>query len=476
MTGECKESIAQCPYNEKTRKSFTVDCKSNGDTSYTRCPDGICRPHGACECVPWSGCQFLKFECPSGKCEDILGHCAKWGRCELDTPFHCGGGKCEKSPAFCPDRISAASFAKKSLHYTGKASIASDDVGKLIFRSYTDNDIAMQIFIGHKIFEPATISPFYTVTKPSRRLNVRNRARALQSKPAEPSRSIFDKPEDDGGNSKPYEALEKYYTKQKFSGDCYLDISYVGMSQLESIKNIFPRAEVLLLQAYYREKFDAESMPLHMSVYSTPVSITTRGRLDDNDVFGAPMKVKFMLNYLHMISRYIPIVVGNKKKGYIEYFSNTMCLASVDYVEKKFRCINRIPYDVTKNKADGLHSKHKQMSVTYEVTRPGTYVVIMKPKRGLADKNMKEVEMLSNPGSSFIYPILIVLFMTILIAFFYCLALQEHIKVTSIESQLLNFKLNQIKGTLPDYNGQCLTEKLESNVRFLDNPIFGLES
>jgi hypothetical protein len=93
--------------------------------------DGICRPLGACDCVPMSGCPYLQFECPNGLCTNTIGHCAKFGRCETKAPFTCGGGTCVPDPMQCPESISAASFPEKIWHYKGSSSFPASSEEKL---------------------------------------------------------------------------------------------------------------------------------------------------------------------------------------------------------------------------------------------------------------------------------------------------------------------------------------------------------
>merc|ERR1712194_548036 len=216
--------------------SFSPSCDPIGDTKFERCFDGKCRPLGACKCVEYSGCPFLQFECPNGLCTNTIGHCGKYGRCYMEKPFTCGGGSCVRSPNMCPDRISAASFPEKVWHYKGKASITSDDAGKLSMKTYINGEVSVQLHASTRVFDPPVISPYYNIKKaPAMRLR---RVRALQAKaPAEKKPevtnpdSVFN-PEDAEGNATSYNKLSKNYTLQLFNGSCTLKAKYVGVNSL----------------------------------------------------------------------------------------------------------------------------------------------------------------------------------------------------------------------------------------------------
>ena len=64
--------------------------------------------------------------------------------------------------------------------------------------------------------------------------------------------------------------------------------------------------------------------------------------------------------------------------------------------------------------------------------------------------------------------------MVLLVSFFYCLGLYDHIRTTNLEARLLHYKLKQIDGCLPDFPGQTPEQKLNANVRYFNNPAFGM--
>jgi len=486
-TGECVENIGKCPWNVNNKMSFSPSCDPIGDTQFERCFDGKCRPLGACNCVQYSGCPFLQFECPNGLCTNTMGHCGKYGRCFMEKPFTCGGGSCVRSPEMCPDRISAASFPDKVWHYKGQASITSDDAGKLSMRTYINSEISVQLHASTRVFDPPTISPYWTIKSDVPHPKLR-RVRALQSKPGkkeeeikvENSDSVFN-PEETEGNAGPYNHLSKNYDLQLFDGSCTLNAKYVGVNTLKNIKNKFEREDIILLTAYYREKFEKDSMPPHLSLYSAPVTIGTTGRLDDNADFGEPLQATFHMNYMHMINRYLPDVTQDETAAYVKYFQMTLCLAMVDWENKEWKCINRIPSEVKQTQQNGKNAeRHKRLTAMYEVPRPGTYAIIMKPKSGLSRSAYQKTadvddKQLLVKSKSFIMPVTIVLAMVLLVAFFYCLGLYDHIRATNLEARLLNYKLSQIDGCLPDFPGQTPEEKLNANVRYFKNPAFGLD-
>merc|ERR1711972_735715 len=111
--------------------------------------------------------------------------------------------------------------------------------------------------------------------------------------------------------------------------------------------------------------------------------------MGDNAYFGAPLRATFALDYLHMMEKYLPNTTTEMREAYKKYFQLSMCLAEIDYDKKEFRCINRNPVDVRKNRADGSLAKYKQLFATYEIPRPGNFAVIMHPVLGFGSKGNK---------------------------------------------------------------------------------------
>jgi hypothetical protein len=150
-------------------------------------------------------------------------------------------------------------------------------------KTYINGEVSVQLHASTRVFDPPAISPYYTIKKTAPAIRLR-RVRALQAKqPADKKPevtnpdSVFN-PEDSEGNSAPYNKVSKNYTIQLFDGSCTLSAKYVGVHSLRKIKNTFTREDIVLLTAYYREKFEKNTMPPHLSLYSAPVTISTNGR------------------------------------------------------------------------------------------------------------------------------------------------------------------------------------------------------
>jgi len=272
----------------------------------------------------------------------------------------------------------------------------------------------------------------------------------------------------------------KQYKLAKYDGKCTMKAQYIGINSLRDIKNKFAKEDILLLTAYYREKFEKDAMPLHLTIFSAPVKISTEGRFDDNADFGHPLRAIFHLNYIHMIARFLPDVTQDETAAYIKYFKQQICLAYIDYDEKEFKCINRLPLEVKKTaQSGGRGLTNKRLTVMYKVPRPGTYVVILKPIKGLAKQAFAKHEIMTNSllrfkANSFIAPVAVILVIAMIVSIFWCIGLNENIKATELENQILTYKLKQIDGVLPDFPEQTPMEKLNSYVRFFKNPAWAL--
>jgi hypothetical protein len=151
-------------------ESFSTSCETINGEEFERCRDGYCRPKGSCKCVQVSGCQFGKHQCPDGRCVYSLNLCAGYGKCGVMKPWYCGGGFCEAYHTECADRISHASFLRKTLQYAGinddgtlDTTLNKNQIYTISFKNYFNGKMSGVSRTTQEIFSPSEIGPYYNI-------------------------------------------------------------------------------------------------------------------------------------------------------------------------------------------------------------------------------------------------------------------------------------------------------------------------
>jgi hypothetical protein len=83
----------------------------------------------------------------------------------VKNPWYCGGGLCEEYHSNCADRISHASFPKKTIAYEGILlnPFRLRSIDKSVLKNTINSKGSAIIRFNFNIFYPNEISPFYTI-------------------------------------------------------------------------------------------------------------------------------------------------------------------------------------------------------------------------------------------------------------------------------------------------------------------------
>jgi hypothetical protein len=83
-----------------------------------------------------------------------------------------------------------------------------------------------------------------------------------------------------------------------FNNLAYLEIVPVAKSKIDTAVNQFNESFTIPIDV--KIQITNLTIPHHLTVRSTVLKISTRGRLDDNEPFGKPMNVRFFYNKLRL--------------------------------------------------------------------------------------------------------------------------------------------------------------------------------
>lgn len=220
-------------------------------------------------------------------------------------------------------------------------------------------------------------------------------------------------------------------------------------------------------------------------LYSAPIKISTKGRLDDNEYFNLPPTVEFLLNSELVLdaaqyeARKVDPTLNEK------YFKSVYCLALVDGL--KWRCMNRNIVEINES-GDAKSLTDRKVSVSYLIPFPGTFAVIIKPRvdyllelRMTTQTTAVAADMTLVPGVAVIgavtdsmneYIGMIYLSIAMIVcAMFFASNLRETEKLSKQKVQIMRYKKDLAITTDVDYCGQSVIEKLQENIRYVDNPM-----
>jgi hypothetical protein len=170
----------------------------------------------------------------------------------------------------------------------------------------------------------------------------------------------------------PYQTLNKQdqtYTPTILTVAATLTLETIASSEIGHIRNEFNKTHFAQLQEYFRllpNHIDGKHYeyicPPGVTVRSSVLKISTQGRPDDNEMFGNPLKITFKTDQLRKLD-----IVASKPQM-------QLCLGRIDYENKKWGCVSR-----TGGPAGDKINTLKSRTMDYEVDRPGTYAVILRP-------------------------------------------------------------------------------------------------
>jgi hypothetical protein len=512
VTGECVKHIAFCPI-DKNRRPFAPECPDDAFTKFKRCPDGFCRPAGACECVQWSGCPFNRYQCPDGTCMETFSQCGTMGFCEENQPWSCGGFECVENPPECPNRYSDGSFTNKSYKYEPsnalQQSITDSDFTSITMKNILNFRTSLIVKFIDDTFYGYYMGPWWSKTTPAPKRILANisqkKNRHLQSvapvTPPVTPEVTPDATDNDHKNSVDFKTFKMIknegkskwdiertlYTKEALKGPVEIYFDSVGTSALKAVKNKMSEIDIWYMSQILNIALPKGYLPLVNTLYSVPVKIYTKGRLDDNEWFNSPVWSIFTLNSELVVDPSMKSERRSDDKKNIFYYKNVYCLAFVNNGE--WTCVNRNMTEINVSTKAKL-PRDRRTTLGYYIPFPGTFAVIFKPapnflmqmrmKNGALNEEMgllpggEEVSGLTDSMNEYIGLIYISIGV-IICALFFSSQLLETVKKSRVEANTLRYKKDLAIRTEPDYCGQGVIQKLQENVRYYDNPMLIIE-
>lgn len=199
----------------------------------------------------YSGCNVTTpYRCGDDKCVAYEHECARLV-CPLNSPYQCPNLECVQSPRLCQDTFAARPFKDLKVEYVindnTTANVGLELDGYELTRVPGKLDTLMfNIRTSFQMFFPSKGSPYFDATQNQTKTTV----------------GIIIEP------------LSKSYA--------------------ESIQNKLNPLKASVSEQHFNIK--NHSIPPHFTVRSSILNITTYGRADDNEYFGAPVTMTIMYN------------------------------------------------------------------------------------------------------------------------------------------------------------------------------------
>lgn len=142
----------------------------------------------------------------------------------------------------------------------------------------------------------------------------------------------------------------------------YISFEAVGFRDVKDAKNVLTDNMIPSVEKFYRTK--AKNLPYYLTVRSSIVQVSSKGRFDNNEYFGEPIRI--LLNYNEIIALDLKLNITTLR--------NYICLGQL--VNEQWECASRVIKQLLKRE----NSPSKQPMIEYELPGPGTFAVIFKPK------------------------------------------------------------------------------------------------
>lgn len=220
------------------------------------CADGYCRREGTK--LSYSNCNLTApIRCGDGRCVQYEYQCSSLA-CPFDRPYMCPDMNCVPFLKNCTSTMAYRPFKSISLAYNLGNSMSK--IGVDVDGIQIINSTQKLLFVLKSTFE------------------------------------VFSPPKD----SPHYKQLQM--TGKQFNGNCSLKIEPVARDEVYKVNNSIESNRTVSFDDSY--PFTDLNVKHYFTVRSPVINITTSGRKDDNEYFGAPLKVKFF---------YDPIKISTKK-------------------------------------------------------------------------------------------------------------------------------------------------------------------
>lgn len=152
----------------------------------------------------------------------------------------------------------------------------------------------------------------------------------------------------------------------------------IGFRDIKEAKNEISDDLVPLVEKFY--KTDSKNLPYYLTVRSSIVQVSSKGRFDNSEYFGDSIKILFNYNEISTID-------FNLNKTTLKDY---MCLGQL--IGENWDCASRNVTNIL-NRED---SPSRFPMIEYELPGPGTFAVIFKPRPVRINKKSKIFFILEN--------------------------------------------------------------------------------
>jgi hypothetical protein len=149
----------------------------------------------------------------------------------------------------------------------------------------------------------------------------------------------------------------------------------VGIRTVKDAKNEFDETMENVIQKFY--KTSGKSLSYDMTIRSSIVEISSKGRFDNNEYFLKPPKIYFNYNEISSQGKILEK----------EALKDLICLGQL--IDNKWFCASRVIKDLFKNATTSIS---KKPMISYQIPGPGTYSVIFKPRTVSLQSNQTKQE------------------------------------------------------------------------------------
>jgi hypothetical protein len=435
------------------------------------------------------------------------------GFCEENLPWSCGGFECVENPIECPNRYSDGAFTNKQYKYEPGNALEQSKrdaeytsitlKNNLNFRTSLIVKFVDDTFYGYELgpwWSKTTPAPKRILATIGQKKNRHLQAVAPVTPPVTPEVTP-DATDNDHKNSVDFKTFKMIknegssrwskertlYTKNPLTNPVEIHFDYVGTSALKAVKNKTSKIDIWYMSQMLNIALPADYLPLTNTLYSVPVKISTKGRLDDNEMFNSPVFTLFTLNSELVVDPSQYRERKSDEKRNIFYFKKVYCLAYVNNGE--WTCVNRNMIEINESVTAKMPS-NRRTTLGYSVPFPGTFAVIFKP----APDFLMQLRMSTGhasgktqtlPGGEAVSGItdsmneyigMIYISIGIIVcALFFSSHLLETVKKSRVAVVTQRYKKDLAIRTEPDYCGQGVIQKLQDNVRYYDNPMLIIE-
>ena len=263
---------------------------------------------------------------------------------------------------------------------------------------------------------------------------------------------------DDKGNN----ILGKTCNLKPINSKQFLWAETVPFNQLKDTHNLMNRTHFIQMQDYYNILPPAGEYGvidyfsgIYLSVRSAVIKLTTKGRVDENDMFGHPVQVSFKVDQVR-IQGVLP-----------EFASKQLCLGKLNTKTNNWTCSNR-------NKPKGLLLDTLKLSqMKFDVYQPGIYAIILRPIYAPKQKPDAYEGLLKLQKTPVICIIFLWLPIGVILMGLIGDVVEFEVKCKDIKDdrKFLREQVDRMGDVTADFVGQKLSEKIDEGIEYSINPV-----